>query len=109
AVTTTVYAAPVADAEPKDAHVFENTVVTLNGSATNPQPGATFSYKWTAPAGTTLFPTDTAQNPTFTAPSVGPAGQALTFTLVVTEHIAGLAHDKDSAQADSVTINVDNV
>jgi Putative Ig domain./REJ domain. len=108
-VTTTVYAAPVADAEPKDAHVNEGTLnVQLSGSATNPQPGATFSYKWTAPAGITLFPTDTAQNPTFTAPQVGPAGQALTFTLVVTEHLAGLAHDKDSAP-DSVTINVDNV
>ena len=34
-------------------------------------------------------------------------GQALTFTLVVTEHVAGLAHDQSSA-ADSLTINVDN-
>jgi large repetitive protein len=107
-VTTTVYAAPVADAEPKNAHRNENTLVMLSGSATNPQPGATFSYKWTAPAGITLFPTDTAQNPTFTAPFVGTAGQALTFTLVVTEHLAGLATDKASAP-DSVTINVDNV
>src|SRR4029077_739359 len=49
-----------------------------------------------------------AQSPTFTAPLVGPAGQALTFTLVVTEQVAGLAHTQDSA-ADSVTINVDNV
>jgi hypothetical protein len=106
-VTTTVYAAPVADAEPKNVHRDENTVVTLSGSATSVQPGATLSYKWTAPAGITLFPTDTAQNPTFTAPFVGTAGQALTFTLVVTEHLAGLP-DKDSA-ADSVTINVDNV
>ncbi len=108
-VTTTVYAVPVADAEPKDQHVNEGTLnVQLSGSATNPQSGATFSYKWTAPSGITLFPTDTAQNPTFNAPYVGPAGQALTFTLVVTEHLAGLP-DKDSAKPDSVTINVDNV
>jgi len=32
----------------------------------------------------------------------------LTFTLVVTEHVGGLAHDQNSA-TDSVTINVDNV
>ena len=44
----------------------------------------------------------------FTTPAVGPAGQALTFTLVVTEHVPGLAHDQNSA-ADSVTINVANV
>jgi hypothetical protein len=106
-VTTTVYASPVADAEPKDAHVNEGATVTLNGSATRVQPGATLSYTWTAPAGITLSNIQ-AQNPTFTAPLVGPAGQALTFTLVVTEHIDGLAHNQDSAP-DSVTINVDNV
>jgi hypothetical protein len=107
AVTSTVYASPGANAQPKDAHVGEGTVVTLNGSATRAQPGATFDYTWTAPAGITLSNIH-AQNPTFTAPAVGPAGQALTFTLVVTEHLAGLAHAQNSA-ADSVTINVDNV
>jgi len=106
-VTTTVYAAPVADAEPKDAHVNEGMLVTLNGSATTVQPGATLAYTWTAPAGTTLSDIH-AQNPTFTAPLVGVAGTALTFSLIVTEHVAGLAHDQDSAP-DSVTINVDNV
>jgi len=106
-VTTTVYAAPVADAEPKDAHVNEGTLVTLNGNATMVQPGATLSYTWMAPNGIVLSDVH-AQNPTFTAPFVGPAGQALTFTLVVTEHLAGLAHDQNSAP-DSVTINVDNV
>jgi putative Ig domain-containing protein len=58
-VTTTVYAVPVADAEPKGAHVNEGDTVHLSGSAANPQPGATFSYKWTGPV--TLFPSDTAQ------------------------------------------------
>jgi hypothetical protein len=106
-VTTTVYASPGADAEPKDYHVYEGTLVTLMGSATRTQPGATFSYTWTAPAGITLSDIH-AQNPTFTAPSVAPAGQVLTFTLVVTEHVAGLAHDQNSTP-DSVTINVDNV
>jgi large repetitive protein len=112
AVTTTVYASPGADAEPKNAHVNEGTFVMLNGSATRVQPGATLSYTWTAPAGITFSDTNTqnsnAQNPTFTAPLVGIAGQALTFTLVVTEQVAGLAHAQNSA-ADSVTINVDNV
>src|SRR6266516_2912777 len=112
AVTTTVYASPGADAEPKDAHVNEATLVQLNGSATRVQPNATFSYTWTAPAGITFSDTNTqnsnAQNPTFTAPLVGVAGSTLTFTLVVTDHLAGLAHDQDSAP-NSVTINVDNV
>jgi hypothetical protein len=106
-VTTTVYASPGADAQPKDSHVGEGTLVMLNGSATRVQPGATLSYTWTAPAGIVLSNIH-AQNPTFTAPTVGPAGQALTFTLVVTEQVAGLAHAQSSA-ADSVTINVDNV
>ena len=106
-VTTTVYAAPVADAEPKDAHVNEGDTVHLNGNATTVQPGATLTYTWTAPAGITLSNIHD-QNPTFIAPSVGVAGQALTFTLMVTEHLAGLATDKASA-SDSVTINVDNV
>jgi hypothetical protein len=106
-VTTTVYASPSANAGP-DVHANEGTLVTLSGSATRVQTGGTIvDYTWTAPAGITLSDIH-AQNPTFTAPFVGPAGQALTFTLVVTEHLNGLSHDKDSA-ADSVTINVDNV
>jgi hypothetical protein len=104
-VTTTVYAPPGADAG-QDVHVFEGSFVTLNGSATRAQPGASFTYTWTAP-GTITLSNINAQSPTFTAPLVGPVGQALTFTLVVTEHLAGLP-DKNSV-ADSVTINVDNV
>ena len=106
-VTTTVYAAPVADAEPKDMHVNEGSVVTLHANASVVQPGAALTYTWTPPNGITLSNIH-AQNPTFTAPFVGLAGQALTFTLVVTEQVAGLAHTQDSA-ADSITINVDNV
>src|SRR6266542_4416460 len=105
--TTTVYASPGADAEPKNAHVNEGTLVMLNGNGTRVQPGATLSYTWTAPAGITLSNIH-AQNPIFTAPAVAPAGQALTFTLVVTEQVAGLAHAQSSA-ADSATINVYNV
>jgi hypothetical protein len=106
-VTTTVYAAPVADAEPKDMHVNEGSVVTLHANASVVQPGATLTYTWTPPNGIALSNIH-AQNPTFTAPFVGLAGQALTFSLVVTEQVAGLAHTQDSA-ADSITINVDNV
>ena len=111
-VTTTVYASPVANAGP-DAAPNENTVVMLSGSATRVQlTGTIVGYTWTAPAGITFLDTGTStsnlQNPMFTTPAVGPAGQALTFTLVVTEHVPGLAHDQNSA-ADSVTINVANV
>jgi hypothetical protein len=95
-----------------DAHVNEGTLFHLTGTATRTQPGATFTYTWMAPGAITFSDTGTQtshlQNPTFTAPSVGPAGQALTFTLVVTESLAGLGHPQNSA-ADSVTINVDNV
>jgi hypothetical protein len=106
-VTTTVYAAPVADAEPKNMHVNEGSAVTLQANASVVQPGATLTYTWTPPNGIALSSIH-AQNPTFTSPFVGLAGQALTFTLVVTEQVAGLAHTQDSA-ADSITINVDNV
>jgi len=105
-VTTTVYGSPGADAEPKDIHVYEGTLVQLTGTPTRTQSGATFTYTWTAPAGITLSNIH-AQSPTFSAPQVGPSGQALTFTLVVTEHLAGLP-DKNSP-SDLVTINVDNV
>src|SRR5207249_3054046 len=71
------------------------------------QPGATLTYTWTPPNGITLSNIH-AQSPTFTAPLVGSVGQTLTFTLVVTEQVAGLAHTQDSTP-DSVTINVDNV
>jgi large repetitive protein len=105
--TTIVYAKPVADAEPKDAHVNEGSTVILNANATVVQPGSTLAYTWTAPNGITLSDTH-AKNPTFIAPFVGVAGTTLTFSLVVTEHINGLTHDQDSA-SDSMTINIDNV
>jgi hypothetical protein len=110
-VTTTVYAAPVADAEPKDKHVYEGTVVTLDGSGSTPQDGmSSLTYTWAQTGGTAVTLSDVhAVKPTFIAPQVGPAGAALTFTLVVTESRTGLATTKDSASPDSVTINVDNV
>ena len=111
-VITTVYASPRADAEPKNQHFNSGTTVTLSGSATRTQPGATLTYTWTAPSGITFVNTDTQsstlQNPQFVAPAVPLLGQAFTFTLVVTETVAGLAHTQNSAP-DSVTINVDYV
>ena len=59
-VITTVYASPGADAEPKGAHVNEGTFVQLMGSPTRTQPGATFTYTWTALGGST-FPTRVRQ------------------------------------------------
>src|SRR6266480_2892292 len=72
-VTTTVYAAPVADAEPKDMHVNEGSVVTLHANASVVQTGESLTYTWTPPNGITLSNIH-AQNPTFTAPAVGLAG-----------------------------------
>src|SRR4029453_8329873 len=93
--------------EPNDAHVDEGSGVTLHANASVVQPGATLTYTWTAPNGITLSDIH-SQNPTFTAPAVGLQGTTLTFSLVVTEHVNGLAHDKDSA-SDSMTIHVDYV
>jgi hypothetical protein len=106
--TTTVYAAPVANAQPKDAHVNEGTVVTLDGSGSGPQDAnSSLAYTWTAPNGINLSDIH-AQKPTFTAPAVSPAGTTLNFSLVVTETRTGLTTTKDSA-ADPLTINIDNV
>jgi predicted RNA-binding protein with TRAM domain len=76
---------PTADAGP-DQTVNEGDTVTLNGSnSTDPDDGIA-SYQWTQIGGIQVnLSNGAAVQPTFTAPNVGPSGEALTFQLTVTD------------------------
>ncbi|MFO0600650.1 MAG: myxosortase-dependent M36 family metallopeptidase [Myxococcaceae bacterium] len=79
---TDVNRAPVAMAGPAQT-VDERTMVTLAGSATDPDGDSPLTYQWTAPTGVTLSDATSAA-PTFTAPDVA-ANTVLTFSLVVSD------------------------
>lgn len=64
--------------------VDEITLVTLNGSATDPDAGDVLTYKWTVPSGITLSST-TVLNPTFTAPEVWDNTVNYTLSLVAND------------------------
>jgi hypothetical protein len=92
-------APPTADAGP-DQSADENTIVTLDGvNSTDPDDGID-SYLWTQTGGTqvTLLTPSAAQTD-FTAPNVGPSGEALTFQLTVLD-VGGMR------STDSCIINV---
>jgi len=74
--------APVANAG-IDQSVNENTVVTLDGSASTDADNDGLTYKWTAPTGITLSSTTVAK-PTFTAPEVS-VNTNYTFSLIVND------------------------
>jgi hypothetical protein len=74
--------APVANAG-TDQTVNENTLVTLDGSASSDFDRDVVSYIWTAPAGITLSAT-TSANPTFMAPEIMQDTQ-YKFSLVVSD------------------------
>lgn len=88
--------APTANAG-ADQDVEGGDVVTLDGSATDPDAGDTLSFAWSPAAGTdvTLNGADT-DSPTFTAPN---EDAVLTFTLTVDDGNGG-------TDIDSVTVNV---
>ncbi len=97
-VTITVNRFPTADAGP-DQNVNAGDTVMLDGTSSSADPSRLpLSYKWTQTGGSTTvtLSSDTAANPTFTAP----AGSAsLTFKLTVTDNGA-------LSSSDSVTIYV---
>jgi hypothetical protein len=65
--------------------VPEGTLVQLDGSRSRPLPGPDVRYDWIQVAGPPVsFDLTDPVHPTFTAPSVPPDGQTLTFQLVVT-------------------------
>jgi len=74
---------PVANAGSNQT-VNELTLVTLNGTASDPELGDVLTYKWTAPSAIKLSST-TVLNPTFTAPEVWDPTVDYTFSLVAND------------------------
>ena len=72
----------LADAGP-DQTVNERSLVTLNGSSTNPDGGNTISYKWTQTEGNTtvVLNNSNTASPTFIAPTVDENGDVITLVL----------------------------
>ena len=72
-----------------DQTVSSGAVVTLTGAASSdPDAGQTLTYSWVQTAGTTVtLSSATAQQPTFTAPTlaIGAASVTLTFSLTVND------------------------
>jgi hypothetical protein len=66
--------------------------------------GVGLTYQWTQTAGTPIvtLSDDTAVQPTFTAPDVGPSGETLTFELTVTD-------DDGIDSTDEVDVVVENI
>jgi concanavalin A-like lectin/glucanase superfamily protein/K319-like protein len=93
---------PVADAGP-DSSVDEETLVTLDGSASHDPLGEPLTDSWSQIAGpsVTLADPDSAMA-SFTAPSVPADGATLTFQLVVTSLLG-------SSAPDTVNVTVKNV
>lgn len=92
---------PVADAG-DDQVVQEGSPVSLDGSNSFDTDNEPLTYSWIQTAGTTVVLSDVAAaEPSFTAPSVGTAGETLTFELTVSDGI-------DSA-TDAVSVAVENV
>ncbi|MCU1218817.1 MAG: hypothetical protein JWN42_14 [Candidatus Angelobacter sp.] len=78
---------PVANAGPNQS-VPSASVVTLDGSASSDSAGSALTFAWTQTGGTAVaLSSNTAAQPTFTAPIVSPGAAAvLTFQLIVTNN-----------------------
>ncbi|MCX5852538.1 MAG: PKD domain-containing protein, partial [Deltaproteobacteria bacterium] len=93
---------PVADAGPNQT-VDEEVVVTLNGSGSTDPDGTIASWQWTQTGGPAVTLSDSsAMSPTFTSPTVGVEGEALTFELTVTD-------DGELQDTDTCIVNVSYV
>ncbi len=95
-------AAPVADAG-SDQSVGEGSAVTLAGSGSFDPDGTVAVHLWTQILGEeVVLSSNTAADPAFTAPAVGPGGAVLVFQLTVID-------DKGASGADTVTVTVADV
>lgn len=89
--TESVNQPPLPNAGP-DQSVNENSLFTLDGSASSDPDNNALIYKWTAPSEITLSSTSLAK-PTFTAPEVT-ISTSYTFTLVVNDGIQDSSPDQ---------------
>lgn len=104
-VTVVTNSEPVADAGPDQAR-GENTLVSLNGSASADPDGDNLTYVWTQLNGPTITLSDhTIESPIFTAPFVSSGGDQIVLQLKVTDDDS---LDPKSA-TDIVTISLVNV
>jgi hypothetical protein len=86
-----------------DQSVNEGTVVTLNGSNSSDPDGFALRYEWTQLSGTNMALSNPyAAQATFQAPSVGTAGETLTFQLTITD--SGGLQARDSCIVNVVQI-----
>jgi hypothetical protein len=99
---------PVADRPPvanagSNFSVNERQVVTLNGSASNDPDGDALTYLWSQLPGGSIVAISGANTaiPTFTAPTVAPGGETLSFQLTVTAN--------GVSAADTVSVTVVNM
>ncbi len=94
---------PTANAGP-DQSPNENTVVTLDGSASSdPDLGNTLTYAWSQVSGPAIVLSDaTAPNPTFTAPEVTRSNADIVMQLLVDDGYGGTS-------TSNVTVHVMNV
>ena len=93
---------PVTNAGP-DQTRNENTVVTLDGSASSDPDLDTLHFSWSQTGGPGVSLTGaTTPSPTFTAPNIGPGGALLTFQLIVNDGQA-------SGGADTVQVAVQDI
>ena len=101
-VISNVNQPPITDAGP-DQTRNENTLVTLDGSASSDPDLDTLHFSWSQTGGPIVLLTGAnTPNPTFTAPTVGPGGTVLTFQLVVNDGQA-------SGSADTVRVAIQDV
>jgi hypothetical protein len=95
---------PTADAG-GDQQVNEGVQVILDGSNSSDADGSIASYQWTQTGGTPVTLSDpSAAKPVFTAPEVGPGGEALTFQLKVADD--GGLQDTDTCLVNVTWINL---
>ena len=89
---------PVSDAG-ADKEVEGGSVVTLDGTGSADTDDGISLYRWNQTSGTPVTLSDpTSVSPFFTAPSAGPDGETLNFTLTVTD-AGGLQHSDACAVA----------
>lgn len=91
--------APTADAGLDQSGINAGDTVTLDGSGSSDPNSLSLTYQWTQIGGASVTLSDnTAQSPTFTAPSLA-TGETLTFRLIV-------SNGTESSAPDSVDIGV---